>query len=475
MIQTKKAIGFFYGLGFLTFSYLFIKTIQIVSFSDFSLFEWQLKQTFQGSLQLPYPFIRTDPSLEFFPLPNLFFHLTNNRIDSTFPNLYPILLSPIFHFFGRVGLQITQLLLFFLSLWLFFQMKRDHFLTLLLMFGASIPIYTNLIHDTILIFFLEILLFYVLHKKLISIASFITVTLVWMRPEMVFLILLLPFYFEWETIWKKYIVWLLAIGICFVCINYSFFGTVLPLRIFKNGNFKWNLEICIYLLRLLLEQIPIFTLFLILSLYQWFQKQKSFHSLALLFITALIIILSPNTGGHNTPRYLYFLTPFYLFSIHQIVKNNLVKEWKWMITTLLISFYSIYQLNYHTKEIIKISKFQSNTLSALKEIPEQTLVFNNSDFSFVAIPLLDQNKNLILLRKSPEESRFSSFLTLNKINSFVFVELPPSPYEIPNPLLISNCSSNCKYTRIKTSALPNTMLPIIISTYHRNGDSETNF
>ncbi|TGK52711.1 LA_3751/LA_3752 family putative glycosyltransferase [Leptospira bouyouniensis] len=475
MIQSKKAIGFFYGVGFLTFSFLLFKTINVVSFSDFALFEWQLKQIIQGSLELPYQFLKSDPSLEFYPLPNVFFHLSGTKITSTFPNLYPILFSPIYVLLGKIGIQITQFVLFFLSIWMFYQIKRDHLSTVLLLFGSSIPIYIGLVHDTILIFFLEICIFYCLHKKLIPLASVLSVSLVWIRPEVVFVFCLFPFYFEWKQIWKQFFLWSALFGISFVCVNYISFGTVFPLRLVKNSTFVWKPEVILYLFRLLLEQIPIFTLFILLCLLRSFEKRVSVHSLLLLFITCLILILSPNTGGHNTPRYLYFLVPFYLFSIQLILKENYISEKLWTFVLSMIILFSLYQFNSQTKELIKISKFQSNTLLALAKIPNDTLVFNNSDFSFVALPLLEQNKNLVLLRKNPDESQLSSFLSKNQIDSFVFVELPPSTIPIPNPLIIPNCKSNCQYNGIKTDPLPNAMLPIVTTSYSRSNDSETNF
>ncbi|MCW7503047.1 LA_3751/LA_3752 family putative glycosyltransferase [Leptospira paudalimensis] len=467
MIHSKKAIGFLYGVGFLTILFFFFKTIPTVSFSDFSLFEWQLKQVLKGSLHLPYLFITTDPNLDFFPLPNVFFHLTNNSIDSTFPNLYPILFSPFYWIGGKTGIQLIQFILFFLVIRLFFLIKRDHSLSLILLFGSSIPIYTNLIHDTIFIFFLEVLLLYIIHKQYVFFASLLSVFLLWMRPEFVFVICLLPFYFEWKNIWKQYLKWFVLFIFLFLTTNFILYSTVFPLRLFKNSTYHWNLEIVVYLFRLLIEQIPAFTIFLILSVISIFQKKIKLQNLILFLFTCLIILSSPNTGGHNTPRYLFCLVPFYVLSFHSNLYETLHRKNVGILLVILLTIYSIYQWQYQTKELIKISKFQSNTLASLNQIPEQTIVFNNSDFSFVALPLIEQNKNLFLLKKNPEENAFGAFLAKNHIKSFVFVELPPSPYPIPNPLVIPNYDNDCEFRFVDQYPLPNAMLPIMVTRYQR--------
>lgn len=467
MIHSKKAIGFLYGVGFLAILFNFFKTIPTVSFSDFSLFEWQLKQVLKGSLHLPYAFITTDPSLEFFPLPNVFFHLTNTNIDSTFPNLYPILFSPFYWIGGKTEIQLIQFILFFWAIWLFFLIKRDHVLSLILLFGSSIPIYTNLIHDTIFIFFLEVLLLYNLHKQYVSFASLLSLFLVWMRPEFVFVVCLLPLYFEWKNIWKQYLIWFVFFLFLFLTANYIFYSTFFPLRLFKNSTYHWNSEIVVYLFRLLIEQIPTFTLFLILSVVSVFRKQFKLQFFILFLFTCLIILSSPNTGGHNTPRYLFCLVPFYALSFHSNLYEPFNRKNLTILFAVLLTFYSLYQWQYQTKELIKISKFQSNTLSSLNQIPEQTIVFNNSDFSFVALPLIEQNKNLFLLRKNPEKNAFSAFLSNNHIHSFAFVELPPSPYAIPNPLMIPNCDNNCQFRLVDQYPLPNAMLPIMVTRFQR--------
>ncbi|XDD45806.1 hypothetical protein AB3N60_13955 [Leptospira sp. WS39.C2] len=462
MIQSKKAIGFFYGVGFLAISYLLFKTLSIVAFSDFSLFEWQIKQVLKGSTQLPYSQFSNDPNLFFFPIPNVFFHLTNSRIDSTFPNLYPILFAPIYFFLGKLGIQIVQLILFFGTIWLFHRIKRDHLQTMLLLFGSSLPIYIDLIHDTVFVFFLEIFLFYCFHKKHIVLASFISVVLVWMRPEFLSVLCLIPLFFEWKTIWKQYLVWFFLFLICFVSGNYLYYETPLPLRLLKNATFHWNPEVVLYLFRLLVEQIPVFSVFIILLFLFLFQKKFPLRFFVLVLMTCFLIILSPNTGGHNTPRYLYCLVPYYAFSIQSLPNETTILRKGFFILLVFVCIYSTYQWNYQTKELIKISKFQTNTLSALKNLKEDTFVFNNSDFSFVALPLIEENKNLVLIRNHPKENQLGIFLSQQQINTFVFLELPPSPFPIPNPFVTSNCLNNCEYVLKEQYPLPDTMLPIMV-------------
>lgn len=467
MIQQKKAIGFFYGVGFFTILYLLLKTKPLVSFSDFALFEWQIKLVLQGKFSLPYSFISTDPNLDFFPLPDLFFHLSPNRVDSTFPNLYPILVAPIYFTFGKFGIQIIQVALLFLSLWFFYQIKKDHLFSLLLLFGSSIPIYTNLIHDTILVFFLEILVLYYLHKKSILLASFLSIVLIWMRPEFGFVIVLLPFFFEWRTIGKQFFVWCLCFGVIFACTNWIVFDTFFPLRLLKNASYHWNSKIVLYLFRLLVEQIPIFSLFFIFSLTQLFFKKFRLVTMGLFVSTCLILILSPNTGGHNTPRYFYCLVPLYILSISLGPTFDSQKRKAFTLLFLILMIYSVYKWTDQSKELMKISKFQTNTLTALSSITEKTFVFNNSDFSFVALPILESGKNLLLLRKPPEENDLGQFLNENQIESFVFLELPPSPFPIPDTLKIPGCKTSCEFKRMKTQSLPDTMLPITLTQFTR--------
>lgn len=109
MIQSKKAIGFFGSLAFLAFGYFYFSAKGVLPFADFALLEWQTKLVEQGIFYLPYTHQTQDPDFSFFPLPDLFFQLTNGTAQSTFPNFYPLLISPIFRVGELSGVVISQI------------------------------------------------------------------------------------------------------------------------------------------------------------------------------------------------------------------------------------------------------------------------------------------------------------------------------------------------------------------------------
>lgn len=470
MNLSKKAIGFFFIFGFFMLCFFLTKLDSIKSFSDFSLFEWQTKLGTQGIFHLPYSFSHFDPNYQFFPLPNLFFHLTNNFAYSTFPNLYSICVSPMYLMFGTKGIQITQFFLLLASVWLLYNVTKNEVLALFLLFGSSIFLYVFLIHDTIFVFFLEMVTIYFTAKKNVSLSALFSVVLIWMRPELVFVFCFLPFLFPNSIPWKQYFL-LCGVLLVFVSfINFGFYATFLPIRLMKNRNSIGNWEVTVYLFRLLMEQIPLFLLFLFFLIWEWIQKKKNVLSLLVAIATILVCIVSPNTGGHGTPRYLYGFLPIYLIAIHiQYPNLKMPKKLVYILITFVM-LYSTYQINSQLKILTKISKYQTNTLSAMESIKPKTIVFDNSDMSFIALPLLTKDKNIFLLREDVSQSGFANFLDKTQIQEFVFVEIPPSPFPLPNSLRIQNCIKNCEYRKVDSRPLPNTNLPISYSHYLRSFD-----
>ncbi|TGK55497.1 hypothetical protein EHQ16_09050 [Leptospira kanakyensis] len=467
MEQSKKAIGFFFGLAILAFGFLLFYTKQIEPFSDFALIEWQIKLANQGIFHLPYQNHLEDPNFHFFPFPSLFFHIQNGSAYSTFPNLYPILFSPLYASFGLIGIKVAQFVLFFFSIYLFYQINKNAISAILLLSGSTIFIYIFLIHETILFFFLEILILYLYHNRRTGLSGFLALCLVWMRPEMIFAVAFLPFCFSEKHNWKRYWFVFLITGIVFSIVNQFTFGTFVPIRFFKKPEYQFRPEIAFYLFKITLEQIPIIFLFIIYLVKSFKRKEWFYRNISLLTITTIIILISPNTGGHNTPRYLFGLIPLYILLLrtNTNIENKISK--RWILLCLALSIYSLVTLWNQTKELKKISKFQTNTLEELTKIEDQILVFNNSDFAFVALPLLDRKKNLLLLQNQNHRENLITILNAKNASSFTFLELPPSPIPIGETLKLPGCNINCEFRTIETKTLPNALLPIKATRYKR--------
>ncbi|XDD53582.1 hypothetical protein AB3N62_14000 [Leptospira sp. WS4.C2] len=466
MIQSKKAIGFFVILGFLIFGYLTFTTKDIKPFSDFALLEWQIKLALQGTFHLEYPYLLADPNLQFFPLPDIFFHVYNGLPYSTFPNFYPILFSPFYAGFGIIGIKFTQFILFFFSIYVFYLIKKDTIATILLLFGSTISIYIFLIHETILFFFLEIVILYLYHKKWATFSGFISMCLVWMRPEMIFSICFLPFCFPKEKNWKGFFLAFLITGIVFSMVNQITLGTYIPLRMVKNSEFQFRPEISFYLFKIWIEQVPIFFIFILYLVFSFTKKEWSYRNLFLLVVTCFILLISPNTGGHNTPRYLFGLVPLYVLSLRKKQESESHITKTWFFICLFLAIYCFTVLFQQTKELKKISQYQTNTLQEISKIKDKILIFNNSDFSFVvlpgfvALPFSSSEKELLLLRPNYENKTLIQILTIKKNESFTFLELPPSSIPLrPNETVVFSNFYITYYEGYRYQ-LPDALLPI---------------
>ncbi|TGL88745.1 hypothetical protein EHQ68_08900 [Leptospira congkakensis] len=467
MDQSKKAIGFFVSLAFLVLGFLIITTKQIEPSSDFALIEWQVKLVGKGIFHLPYDYSLQDPKFQLVPFPEVFFHTKDNFIYSTFPNFYPILVFPFYMSLGTMGIKLIQLLLFFLSAFVFYQIKKDTVATILLLFGSTISVYIFLVHDTILFLFLEVVILFLYHRKWTIVSGFLSLCLVWMRPEMLFTALILPICFSKEINWKQYFLTFFATGFVFSIINQIIFGTFIPLRIFKAPQYHFRIDSSFYLFKIWLEQVPIFILSVIYCIRFFFHKKILYQNIFLILITLFMILISPNTGGHNTPRYLFGLFPLYILLLRKNEENETTISKKWFFICLLLSLYSLTVLFQQTKEIKKISKFQSNTLEELSKIEDKILVFNNADFAFVVLPLLDQKKDILLLRNSDSTETFFQILNAKNTKSFTFLELPPSPFPIGEIITQPRCLKDCSFQKGETKPVPNTLLPIMATQYKR--------
>ncbi|TGM60377.1 LA_3751/LA_3752 family putative glycosyltransferase [Leptospira vanthielii] len=467
MIQSKKAIGFFFSLAFLAFLSFYFSARGLLPFTDFALIEWQMKLAGQTIFYLPYLHQIQDPSFSFFPLPDLFFQLTNGKAHSTFPNFYPFLFSPLLKFFGTVSITVAQLILFFGAIYIFHQIKKDVVSTVLLLFGSSLPIYIFLIHETILIFFLEILVLFLFSRNRVTIAGILSALMIWIRPEMSMVMVLVPFCFSNHSRILRFGISILFVLSIFVLGNLYTTGSFFPLRMAKNSDFQFRLETIFYLTKIWIGQVPIFLLSCFFFLRSSVSKQISFPLILLLLVTVVTISLAPNTGGHNTPRYLYGFVPLYILILRKDSEMIPVLSYRWMFALTLISLYTIWNLNGQMKELKKISKFQANTLNEIRKLDDSMLLFNNSDFSFVALPLLQENKDLLLLRKDYDQQDLAELLQKENIKSFTFLELPPSPFTLPENLIIPNCPHKCSFRKTKTLSLPNTLLPITQTQYLR--------
>ncbi|PJZ79951.1 hypothetical protein [Leptospira meyeri] len=475
MDQSKKAIGFFVSLGILVLGYLLVTTKQIEAFSDFALLEWQIKLALQGKFYLPYDSFLQDPNFQFFPLPDLFFHVHKGFVYSTFPNFYPIFSAPFYAIDEQVGIRFAQFILFFLSIYIFYQIKKDKLATVLLLFGSSISLYIFLIHDTILFFFLEISILFLFHRRWTVLPGILSICLVWMRPEMVFSIFLILIFFSKEKNWKKIIITFIVTGFVFSIVNKLTLGTFFPLRLVKSPKFNFNADTSFFLFKILLEQIPIFILFIFYLIKAIIRKKNLYQYISLILITFLLVLISPNTGGHNTPRYFYGLFPLYILLFrengNETTNTKLTKTWG--VLCFILAMYQINLLFQKSKELTKISKYQTNTVQMIRKIKDKVLVFNNSDFSFVSLPALETlpnseaQKELLLLRPNFSKKTFIQILTAKNANSFVFLELPPSP--IPLGPIVSNPNNRMlgEYKKGNQYQLPDALLPIQITEYKR--------
>lgn len=475
MDQSKKAIGFFVSLGILVLGFLFFNTKQIDPFSDFALLEWQIKLALQGKFYLPYDSSLLDPNFQFFPLPDLFFHVHKGFVYSTFPNFYPIFSTPFYVINGPFGIRIVQFVLFFVSIFIFYQIKKDGIATILLLFGSSIPLYIFLIHDTIVFFFLEISILYLLHRKWNVLPGILSICLVWMRPEMAVSIFLILFFFSKEKNWKNITITFMLTGFVFSIVNKITLGTFFPLRFVKSPEFHFSTETSLFLLKILLEQIPIFILFIIYLIKAISQKKNLYQYITIIFVTFLLVLISPNTGGHNTPRYFYGLFPLYILLLrNNDIETRSTKFTKtWGVLCFILSLYQINLLFQKSKELIKISKYQTNTVSEITKLENKVLVFNNSDFSFVSLPVLENisslqtKKDILLLRPNFSKKTFIQILSAKNADSFVFLELPPSPIPLGPIVTDPENKKLGEYKEEKNYQLPNALLPIQITEYKR--------
>ncbi|TGL40313.1 LA_3751/LA_3752 family putative glycosyltransferase [Leptospira perdikensis] len=466
MTRSKKAIGFFVSLTFLTFGYFAFTTKEIQPFSDFALLEWQIKLALQGTFHLHYEYLLEDPNFQFFPLPDIFFHVHNGLPYSTFPNFYPILFSPIYACFGILGIKLAQLVLFFLSIYIFYLMNKDVSSTILLLFGSTISIYVFLIHETILFLFLEVLVLYLYHRRWTGFSGLLSMCLVWMRPEMIFAIGFLPLCFTKEHNWKRFVFIFFITGTLFSILNQITLGTFFPLRLVKNSGFQFRTDTSFYLFKIWAEQVPIFILFVLSFIRSMVRKVFSYQNLVLLLITIVMILISPNTGGHNTPRYLFGLIPLYILVLrkNEIAETQITKPWIFIL--FILSCYSLNTLFQQTKELRKISKYQMNTVQEITKIKDKVLVFNNSDFSFVvapefmSLPFSKSEKDILLLRPDYDNKTLIQILTTKHNQSFTFLELPPSPIPLRPNVAEIIFQSQIKYRISYRYQLPEVLLPI---------------
>lgn len=473
MIQSKKAIGFFVILGFLIFGYLTFTTKDIKPFSDFALLEWQIKLALQGTFHLEYPYLLADPNFHFFPIPDIFFHVHNGLAYSTFPNFYPILVSPFYAGFGSFGIKWAQFVLFFFSIYIFHQIKKDAAATILMLFGSTITIYIFLIHETIVFLFLEIVILYFYQRRWVVISGILSICLVWMRPEMIFSIGLIPLSFPKNRNFISFITVSIFTGIIFSILNQIAFGSYIPIRMVKNSEFLFRPETSLYLFKILLEQIPIFIIFLMYVVSLILKRKQSYQSLVLLLFTCIILFISPNTGGHNTPRYLYGFIPFYVLALRNSEETEKQISKVWILICLSLTIYSSVIVFQQTKELKKIAKYQKNTLEVISSLDSKILVFNNSDFSFVtlpgfmALPFSASEKNLILLRPGFSNKTLIQILSQSNNDSFAFLELPPSQIPLNETIFDVDRIYLGTYRKGTPYQLPNALLPIQKTIYYR--------
>ncbi|MDF3820485.1 hypothetical protein P3G55_11265 [Leptospira sp. 96542] len=437
--------------------FLIYKSQSIQSFSDFNLIEWQIHNIRHGIYSLPYEWSIYDSDLSFFFLPDRFFSSHNDQIVSVFPNLYPYFASFIPETEFTIVLRIMHVLLFFGSCFLMAKILKSWDAGFLFFISSILPIYILFVHETIFVLFLQILSIYLLKKDKLAIVSIVFALIVFMRPEMIIPLLFLPNILpsrkEKITLYAYMFFSLLPVFWIQNHINGTYFG----LRVEKNLSSFPNWDVIIYLFQKTFLQIPILTLYIV-SLIIYFKESEFLkRGIILLSFMLLIIFISPNTGGHNTARYLFGFIPLITMEFFNLWKNKKLIFKNYILFVMFL--YLFVSMSEMLKETRKISHYQSNLVSTLKNTEESILVFSNSDLSFASLPLI-HTKKLILLRQNFNPKILSLILKKENQKSFLFLSLPPSANYFGDSFSLTDCSKNCNFKLIESKQLDGSLLPI---------------
>ncbi len=395
--------------------------------ADFALIEWQTKIIHSHSIQnlfhLDYSLSTYDPELRFFPLPEIFFLRSQGQALSVFPPYLPLLYSFFYGIYFPILFPLLQFSFFIAGLYLL--EKSTHSSPILLALGSLISLYVFLCHETCLVFFLQTLCIYQFTKKRFVSAGFFSGFTVLFRPEMI-LLSFFPFFLREreDSIQKsifRYGIGLLSIVSVGILLQWIFTNSPLGLRIERNNSFAYYWEIRKYLGSILLSTSPLLFLFLLLHFFSKEKYKNNSFFYSILSLTLLIGLLAPNMGGHNTPRYFFGIFPYmailssrYLEHLHSLTRALII---------IIFIFFGILNFKKSFQEMQMIARYEQNLISEISKIDSKMILFDNSDLSYSAVPLLNGTKEILLLRNRKDLPLLSQILQINGISQIAFIYL----------------------------------------------------
>ncbi|WCL50474.1 hypothetical protein [Leptospira sp. GIMC2001] len=490
---------------------IILLTAQDIPFSDFAILEWQsytfFSKDFSQGLYFSYSANDMDPEFRLFPLPDHFFHMVNNQPMSVFPPILPFLYSFLYGEYFNYFYKFLQLTLFIGSILLLQKMKPRIGITILTIFGSQISIYIFLLHETILVFFLQSAGLFLLYRNKYLTSGLISGLIVLFRPEAIF-VGFLPLLFLKHTRSQKIsksskLQFLLAFSIGLAIVGgtqWAIYNSIFGLRIEKNILFHFDLELQKSLLFLVFYKLPIFTLFLILSLasliwivfrnkakhkstnplkakpnqdakfneveleyrnlqkHSWFISKFNFPFILLVFIL-LVFFLSPNHGGHNTPRYFFVFLPFLiLICNHYLI--YLKKSFRYLIMASILFIGSINLIFTYT-ELKQLSNLQNKIKSQIQSIDYDTIVFTNPDISFCFINLFKDRNNYFLLRDNKDMKILYNAATKKNWSKIAVVDMVYN--QDPKDHFAKICDTeDCSFRFDKRISIDNSELPWVV-------------
>lgn len=466
-----KQTYFFIYLFFLSSVFLFflILSKEFVNTSDFAYWEWMYQVSSWENSGLPYNYSFEDPMFRLVPIPDQFFAVHAGSVTSTFPHIFIIIAKcfllglPVFYY------KYISLLFLICSFIVLKYVFESELMVVFTSLTSLLPIYIFGFHETtfiFLIFSITILGF----KKDLHLLTFFLITLILiLRPEYLAPLVLIPLYFQ-KTIQKQKIFYLTILSsiLLILFVQFVLTGNILPLRIQKNSTLLYKSQVFLYLFKLIVTQIPAFTILalclLFASIHPLQKRLNIFQAnrlrILILFISIfLILVISPNSGGQNTPRYFFGFLPFLCF---EIIQFNLNRKFNFIILGILIIFFSI-QFHIAFRNLKVLSTYQKNLISTLRREPGSIMVFKNPDFSFAALPLHILHQQHFLLRSEGDLKILEKIARSSGLKIIYFADFLPnsdlSPYK-KEPF--AKCKTDCQWKVLDLMEPKDSLLPIYI-------------
>lgn len=449
------------GLVFVLLSILLFFGYPWASFSDFGLLELQTR-IFQetGSFDLIYKYSDLDPEFSLFSIPDHFLWVSESKIRFvTFPVLASIF-APLFFFdIGDGNLLLSlfaQAILFSLSLYLVILRFGSIFAGLIFCLGSILPIYVFVLHETILVLFLQSLALFLLKEEEEGVgwsifSGFLMGILPLVRPEFLFSLPLGFFLTRSKSVCIRYGLGV-VLGILGIFVfNQLYFGNLLGGRVMQNfslnqtSDLGWEIfsrenraHIWI-LLGLLLTKIPLYAIFILERIGSGFYFL--YHRLvvpnkvgtgtglsdspglgwAIFLISLGILFLSPNHGGQNTPRYFFCLIPFLVYYLSRRFPGFPLSRFRILFFPILgfaflIPLYSSY------REVLILSKTQIQVEGSIRALGDSPVVFRNPDLSYVFVKRASSS-NQFLVRGERSLLVFQDILRSEDWREFHLMEI----------------------------------------------------